>query len=178
MEQGYHDSLIGHTGIFQAKWHDIVGVSSLMGGERCLVYVFFSHFDLIITWEPVHKGEEHVGCNVINQGIDMRQGKMILWAGSIQISISDAHAYFPILLWHGNNVCNLIGVGYGGKKIGAQLLFYFFFDFQDSLRFHPLESLPHWGAFRFNWNLVDNNLYIQSRHILIRPSKDFLEFLQ
>ena len=107
MEQGYHGSLVGRTNILQAKWHDIVGVSFPMGGERCLGFVLFSHFDLIITWEPFHKGEEHVGRSVINQGIDMWQGKIILRAGLIQISIINAHAYFPILLWHMNNVCNL-----------------------------------------------------------------------
>ena len=89
-----------------------------MGGEPHLGFVFFSHLDLIITRESVHKGEEHVGCGVINQGIDMWHGKIILRASSIQISIIDAHAYLPIFLWHENNVCNLIGLGYGVKKTG------------------------------------------------------------
>ena len=49
MEKGYHGSLVGHTSILQAKWHDIVGVSSPMGVERYLGFVLFNHFDLIIT---------------------------------------------------------------------------------------------------------------------------------
>ena len=77
MEQGYHGLLVGRLVIFQAKWHDIVGISSPMSGERCLGFVFFNHLDLIITQEPVHKGEEHVGHDVINQSIDMWQGKII-----------------------------------------------------------------------------------------------------
>ena len=59
----------------------------------------------------------------------MWQGKIMLQASSIQISIIDTHAYFPISLLHGNNVGNLIRAGYGSKKTGFQLLFYFFFDF-------------------------------------------------
>ena len=78
-----------------------------------------------------------------SSGVDIWQEKIILQAGPIQISIINAHAYLPILLWHGNNVCNPIRVSYGGKKIRAQLLFYIFFDFQDSLKFHPSKSLPH-----------------------------------
>ena len=162
IEQGYHGSLVGCIGIRQSKWHDIVGIGPLISGECCLGFILFSHFGQIITWEPIHKGEEHIGCGVINQGIDMWQGKIILWAGPIQISIINAHAYLPILLWHGNNVCNPIRLGYEDKKNGVQLHFYFFFDFQDSLRFHHSESLPHWAAIEFNQNPVDNNLYIQS----------------
>ena len=40
--------------------------------------------------------------------------------------IINAHAYFPTFLWHETNVGNPIRVGYGGKKTGFQLLFYFF----------------------------------------------------
>ena len=75
----------------------------------------------------MRKGEEHVGRGVINQGIDMWQGKIILRVGSIQISIIDEHAYLPVFLWHEDNVCNPIRVGYGGKKTNFQLLFYFGF---------------------------------------------------
>ena len=95
MEQGYHGSLVGRTDILQAEWHYIIGISPPMGGECCLGFVFFSHFDLIITQEPIHKGEEQVGRGVINQGIDTWQGKIILRVGPIQISIINAHAYLP-----------------------------------------------------------------------------------
>ena len=132
-EQGYHGSLVGHPSILSAEWHDIVVVSSPMGGEHCLGFVLFSHLDLIITQEPVHEGEEHVGRGVINQGVDVWQRKIIFWVGLIQISIIDAHAYFPIFFGHEDNVGNPIRVGYGGKKTGFQLLFYLFFDFQDNL---------------------------------------------
>ena len=108
MEQGYHGSLVSHPNILQTEWHDIIGISSPMSGERCFGFVFFSHIDLIVTRESIHKGEEHVGRGVINQGIDVWQGRIILRAGLIQISIIDAHAYFPIFLWQENNVGNLI----------------------------------------------------------------------
>ena len=78
MEQGYHGSLVGHIGILFAEWHDIIGASPPIGGEFCLGFVLFSHFDLIITQEFVHKGEEHVPRGVINQGINIWQGKIIL----------------------------------------------------------------------------------------------------
>ena len=85
-----------------------------MSGERCFGFFFFIHLDLITTWESIHKGEEHVGRGFINQGIDIWQGKIILRAGPIQISIIDAHVYFPIFILRGNNVGNLVKVGYGG----------------------------------------------------------------
>ena len=91
-EQGYHGLLVCRPSILQVEWHDVVGIGSLISGERRFGSVLFSHLDLITTWEPVHKGEEHVGHSVINQGINMWQGKIILWVGSIQISIIHTHA--------------------------------------------------------------------------------------
>ena len=55
-----------------------------MSGECCLGFVLFIHFDLIIAREPIHKGEEHVCRSVINQGINVWQGKIILQVGLIQ----------------------------------------------------------------------------------------------
>ena len=132
MEQGYRGLLVGPS-ILQVEWHDVRGIGSPMSGEKCLSFVLFNHLDLIITQESIHKREEHVGRCVINQGNDIWQGKIILRAGLIQIPIIDMHMYFPIFLWHGNNVGNPIKVGYGSKKTGFQLLFYFFFYFQDNL---------------------------------------------
>ena len=83
MEQGYHGSLVNRTSILQSEWHDIIDINSPMGGECCLGFVLFNHFDLIITQEPIHKGEEHIGHGVINQGIDMWQGKIIFQASLI-----------------------------------------------------------------------------------------------
>ena len=80
----------------------------------------------------------------------MCQRKIILRADPIQISIINAHAYFSIFLWHGNNVGNPIKVSYGGKQTDFQLLFHFFFELQDSLRLHHLKGLPYWGALKFN----------------------------
>ena len=117
VEQGYYGSLVGRPSILQVEWHDIVSEGSLMSGEHCFGFVFFSLLDLILTQELVHKGEKHVDRGVINQGINVWQGKIILRAEPIQISIIDAHVYFPIFLWHRNNVGNPIRVGYGGKKI-------------------------------------------------------------
>ena len=87
MEQVYHGSLVSCTGIRQIEWHDVVGISSPISGERHFGFVPLSHLNLIITRESIHKGEEYVGRDVIYQGIDIWQGKIILRAGSIQISM-------------------------------------------------------------------------------------------
>ena len=42
-----------------------------MSGECCLGFIYFGYFDLIITRESIHKGEEHVGHAIIDYGIDM-----------------------------------------------------------------------------------------------------------
>ena len=66
MELGYHGLLVDHPSILQAERHDIVGVSSPVSDEHCFGFVLFSHLYLIITREPFHTREEHVGRSVIN----------------------------------------------------------------------------------------------------------------
>ena len=75
-----------------------------MSGECCLGFIYFGYFDLIITRESIHKGEEHVGSGIIDQCIDMWQWEIVLGAGPVQISIINTHVYFPVFLKHGNNV--------------------------------------------------------------------------
>ena len=127
--------LIGSTSILQAKWHDIICVCSLMCGECCLGFVLLNHFDLIVAGEAVHEGEEPISSGIIDQGIDVWQRKIILGTSLVQIPIINTYAYFFIFLRHGNNVGNPIRVGYCGKGTSFQLLFYFFFDLQNDLRF-------------------------------------------
>ena len=178
MEQGYHGSLISSTGVLYTEWHDIIHIGSPMSGECHLSFVFLGLFDLIISWESVHEGEEPIGSNIIDQGINMWQWEIILGAGSVQIPIVDAHAYFPIFLRHENNVGGPIWVGYHIKETGFQLLFYFLLDLQNDLKFHPLKGLPHWRAFWLNWNSVHDNLSIQPWHILVGPSKFLFELFE
>ena len=71
VEQGYYGSLVGRPSILQVEWHDIISKGSLMSGEHCFGFVFFSLLDLILTRELVHKGEKHVDRGVINQGINV-----------------------------------------------------------------------------------------------------------
>ena len=76
VEQGYHGSLVGHIDVLQIEWHDVIGISSPMSGECHFVFVLFSHLDLIITQESIHKGEEHVNHGVINEVSICGKGKL------------------------------------------------------------------------------------------------------
>ena len=176
MEQGYHALLVNRLGILQTEWHDAVGTSPPMGVERYLGFVLFSHFDIIITRGTVHKGEENVGRDLINQGIDMWQGKIILQASPVQISIRNTHVNFPIFLRHGNNVCNPIRVGYDSKKFNyfstSSLIFRIISDF---ILQRACRTRGHLGLTRILWTTISVSI---SWQVLIRPDKDFLEFLQ
>ena len=59
-------SLVGGTNVLQTKWLNVIGISSPMSGECCLGFIYFGYFDLIITRESIHKGEEHVGRAIID----------------------------------------------------------------------------------------------------------------
>ena len=102
--------------------------------------------------------------------------------GKLSFRLASSNLYnqctcvFSHLLWHGNNIRNPIRVGYGSKQTGIQLLFHFIFRIISNFILRRAYRTKE--AFQFDQNPVDNNLYIQSWHILIRPSKYFLEFLQ
>ena len=72
MKQRHHCSLICCPDILQPKRHDFVAKGSPHGQECGLFHIFWSHSDLIIARESIHKGEQRVLGRVVYQCVDMR----------------------------------------------------------------------------------------------------------
>src|SRR3954462_13315856 len=71
MKESSHCPLVSCACILQSKRHHFVAKGTPWGDERCLLHVFRSHLNLIITGEPVHEGKDIELSGVINQHVDM-----------------------------------------------------------------------------------------------------------
>src|ERR1051325_5193912 len=77
MKQSHHGTLICGANVLQPERHDLVAECAPLCNENSLFHVFKSHFDLIVTKETIHEGENLVLSGVVNQYINMGKWKLI-----------------------------------------------------------------------------------------------------
>src|ERR1051325_5719140 len=106
MEQCYHSALISGACVLQSERHNLVAESAPLGNKGSLLHVFRSHFDLIVTGETIHEGENLMLNGIVNQNINMREWEIVFRTRFVQISVIHTHSYFTILLSYGDYVCN------------------------------------------------------------------------
>src|ERR1044072_5430472 len=114
MKQSYHSTLICGANVLQSKWHDFVTEYAPLCNESSLFHVFGGHFDLIVTGETIHEGENFMLSGVVNQKINMRKWEIIFRTRFVQISVIHTHSYFTILLRYGNHICNPLRIRSNG----------------------------------------------------------------
>src|ERR1044072_2976292 len=106
VKQCHHGTLISGACVLQSEWHDLVAESAPLCNESSLLHVFRSHFDLIVTRETIHEGENLVLSGVVNQYINIRKWKIVFRTCSVQISVVHTHTHFTILVRYGHHVHN------------------------------------------------------------------------
>ncbi|PKI71912.1 hypothetical protein CRG98_007680 [Punica granatum] len=90
--------------------------------ESCLDFVLLGHPNLVISGETVHEGNLSVTCNVVDEYVDVRQRKIVLSAGLIEISIVDTNSDSSVFLLDWNNVHHPFGARHVGIGPGKDLL--------------------------------------------------------
>src|ERR1051325_4691890 len=98
MEQCHHSALISGACVLQSERHNFVAESTPLCNKSSLLHVFRSHFDLIVTGETIHEGEDLMLSGVVNQNINMRKWKIVFRTRFVQISVIHTHSNFAILL--------------------------------------------------------------------------------
>src|ERR1043165_2331141 len=114
MKPSYHGTLICGASVLQSERHDLVAECAPLCNESSLLHVFRSHFDLIVTGETFHEGDNFMLSSVVNQNINMRKWKIIFRTRSVQISVIHTHSYFAIFLRHGYHVRNPLWIRSNG----------------------------------------------------------------
>ena len=82
-----------------------------MCDEGCLLHVFRSHLDLVVSRETIHEGEDFVFHGVVDQNVNVRKWEVILRDCPIQVSVIYTHPYLTVLLRYHNNVSNPLWIG-------------------------------------------------------------------
>ena len=94
-EDFVHQSLVGRSSIFKAKWHDPVEVISVVCDESGFVHVGCSLGDLIVTEVCIKKDENLVNSRAINKSVNIGYGVGISGTRFIKIRVINTH---PLLV--------------------------------------------------------------------------------
>src|ERR1051325_10558381 len=106
VKQSHHGTLICGASVLQTEQNDLVAECAPLCNESSLFHVFGSHFDLIVTGETIHEGENLMLSSVINLNINMRKWEIVFRTRSVQISVVHTHPHFTIFLRYEHHVCN------------------------------------------------------------------------
>jgi len=66
-----HQSLVGCSDLFKAKWHDPVKVISIICDESSFVHVRCGHGNLIVTGVCIKKAEDLVTSRAVNKSVNI-----------------------------------------------------------------------------------------------------------
>ena len=131
------------------------------------------HSDLIITRESVHEAEELVASSGVHYEVDPGQGKAIFWASPVSIDKVNVESPFSICLLNENHIIQAVEIIYFSDSSGLE-------EFADLF---VARLLPFWGETSSflcdgfeggnDIQLVGDNLWVNSSHVLLLPSEYF-----
>ena len=131
------------------------------------------HSDLIITRESAHEAEELVANSGVHYEVDSGQGKSIFRASPVNIGKVNAKSPLAICLLDENHISQPVGIIYFSDRSGLEGFVDLFVD----------HLLPFWGkTFSFLFDcfeggndiqLVGDNCWVNSSHVLLLPSEYF-----
>src|ERR1051325_5342854 len=160
MTQCYHSTLISGARVLQSERHNLVTKSAPLCNKSSLLHVFGSHFNLIVTGETIHEGENFMLSGIVNQNINMREWKIVFRTRFVQISVIHTHSHFTIFLRYEYHICNPLRIRSNCQETGVELLHNFGFDFLRHLRTHATNLLLYWEKTFFRWQSVHYNINV------------------
>ena len=113
--------------------------------------------------------------SVVHHFVDMRQTKVVLQTGFIQIPEIHTHLNPTVLLWHRNYVGQPSWVFRYQQEPYVNLLGDLFFDLEGLVWVDPSEFLLERAGLWVKREPVIYNLRIDSRHGFVRPRENIFE---
>src|ERR1043165_1298093 len=114
MKQCHHGTLVSGACVLQSERHNLVTESAPLCTKTSLLHVFGSHFDLIVTGETIHEGENFMLSGVVDQNINVRKWEIVFRTCFVQISVIHTHSYLAIFLRYGYYICNPLRIRSNG----------------------------------------------------------------
>ena len=131
------------------------------------------HSYLIITRESVHKAKELVANSSVHYEVDLGQGKAIFWASLVNNVKVNEELPFSIFLLDKNHINQPDGIIYFSDSSGLEEFTNIFIDlllpFLDEASHFLFDGLEGGG----NIQLVGDNCWVNSSHVLFLPSEYF-----
>ena len=90
-EDFFHQSLVGCSSVFKAKWHDLIEVIGIVCDESDFVHVRCDHGDLIVARVCIKKGENLTANRAVNKSVNIRKEVGISRTGFIKIRVVNTH---------------------------------------------------------------------------------------
>ena len=116
LEHLVHYPLLCCLYIFQPEWHDLVTICALIGNKGSMFPIPWWYPYLVISWECIHKGDELMTWDSINQLINMRKRITILQTCLVQISIINIYRPIPTRLFNEYDIGEPLRVLHLGNK--------------------------------------------------------------
>jgi hypothetical protein len=115
-----HSTLERSTCILQTKGKFPVGESTPRTNKIHFMLVLRSDIDLIIAGKSIHKGKDFTAGIVIDDLVNERGWKIVLWTSFVDILIINTNMYTTTLFinryWVGNPFCQCHGINKTGFK--------------------------------------------------------------
>jgi hypothetical protein len=105
MKDVIHGKLIRGAGILQPEGHDHILEQSYCPGysERGLVYILWSHENMVLTGIPVHETHNLVTGSCVDQHLRDRHRVFVLQCSSVEVTEVHADSPSAIFLLHRYN---------------------------------------------------------------------------
>jgi hypothetical protein len=120
--------LKGISRVLEPKGHTSVAVATYWRDEHYLIFILHRHLNLVVARERVEEAQQVTACRGVQDLVDARQRKRILWAALVEICEVDARPHSPVRLWNYNGVRLPHGVHHLSDHLGLLKLPHFLDD--------------------------------------------------
>jgi hypothetical protein len=173
-----HSTLKRSTCVLKTKGKFSIGESTPRTNKRSFMLVLRSDINLIIAGESIHERKDFNVDTVIDDLVNKRGRKVILWTGFVNIQIMNTNTYTTTFLINRYRVGNPFCQSYGINKTGFEKFFNFEFD---SCRFpwmDRMEALSDWFSSGVCLNFMENNSRFDTWHLFVTPCKDITKLFK
>jgi hypothetical protein len=140
--------------------------------------VLRSDIDLIIAGKSIHEGKDFTTGTVIDDLVNERGWKIVLWTSFVDIPIINTNAYTTTFLINRYGVGNPFCQCHGVNKTGFKKFFNFKFNGCRFTWMDRTEALPDWFSSGVCLNFMNNDSRVNTRHLFVTPCKDITKFFK
>jgi hypothetical protein len=173
-----HSTLKRSTYVLKTEGKFPIGESTPRTNKRSFMLVLRSDVNLIIAGESIHERKYFIAGTVIDDLVEKRGWKVVLWTGFVNIPIINTNTYTTTFLINQYRVGNPFCQSYGINKTSFKKFFNFEFNGCRFTWMDRTEALPYWFSSKVHFYLMHDNSKVNTGHLFVTPGKDITKFLE